>query len=135
MKALPPLGHVRRSLTVKFESVRSSRFFGDRLNLAILAIAFGTSGLNFLLLFLRLPLVRSDVPLSYSSLHGFEGLGPWYGPVLVTLFGVVVAIVNTVFAFQAFTRSRLSSFFLLVGSVVVVFFCFIISNAFATVGQ
>jgi len=91
---------------------------------------------NIVLLAPHISSMRTAViPVRYSSLGGFDGLGSWYSPLLIALFSVSISAVNGVLAFQAFSRSRLASFFLLVGSVVVALFCLIISNAFAVVGQ
>ncbi len=135
MKALPPLGSIRRNLKTKFADVRQSRFFHDRLSVALLVVALLTGALNLILLLFHIPAVRTEVPVRYSSLGGFDGLGPWYSPFLIALFGLSITVVNGVLAFQAFGRSRLASFYLLVGAVVVALFCLIISNAFAMVVQ
>ncbi len=135
MKALPPLGSIRQNLTSKLNDVRQSRFFHDRLSMWLLASALVIGGLNVVLLALHIPAVRTDVPVRYSSLGGFDGLGPWYSPFLTALFGLSIALVNGVLAFQAFGRSRIASFFLLVGANVVTLFCLIISNAFSMVVQ
>lgn len=135
MKALPPLGSVRRNLTTKFITLRESRFLRDRLSVTLLVVALVIGGLNLVLLMFHLPTARVDVPVRYSSLGGFDGLGPWYSPFLIVLFGLSITVVNGVLALQAFGRSRLASFFLLAGSCVVALFCLIISNAFAMVAQ
>lgn len=130
-----PLGSIRQNLTKSIMDVRASRFFHDRISVALLVSGLIVNGLNFVLLAIRIPLVRTDVPVRYSSLGGFEGLGPWYSPFLIALFGLSVTLVNGVLAYQAFGRSRLASFYLLAGAVVVGLFSIIISNAFAMVGQ
>ncbi|HSX02340.1 MAG TPA: hypothetical protein VLI05_03420 [Candidatus Saccharimonadia bacterium] len=132
MKALPPLGSIRQNLQKKLNDVRQSRFFHDRLSLFLLAGALLAGCLNLVMLALHLPAVHTDVPVRYSSLGGFDGLGPWYSPFLIALFGLSITLVNGVLAYQAFTRSRIASFFLLIGSDVIVLFCLIISNAFVS---
>jgi hypothetical protein len=135
MKALPPLGSVRRNLTTSLATIRESRFLRDRLSVSLLVVALIIGGLNLVLLLFNLPVTRGEVPVRFSSLGGFDGLGPWYSPFLIALFGISITLVNSVLAYQAFVRSRLASFFLLVGAGVVALFCLIISNAFATVAQ
>jgi hypothetical protein len=135
MNALPSLGSFRQNLSVKLQDVRESRFFHDRISTGLLIGALVANGLNLALLTLHLPVVRTDVPVRYSSLTGFEGLGPWYSPFLIALFGLSVTLVNGVLGYQSFGRSRLASFFLLAGAAVVGLFCLIISNAFVMVGQ
>jgi len=136
MKALPPLGSLRRNLITQVTNVRESRFFHDRISVGLLVAAFVVGAFNIVLLAPHISSMRTAViPVRYSSLGGFDGLGSWYSPLLIALFSVSISAVNGVLAFQAFSRSRLASFFLLVGSVVVALFCLIISNAFAVVGQ
>jgi hypothetical protein len=135
MKALPPLGSARRNLTITLARVRESRFLRDRFSVSLLVVALVIGGLNLVLLLFHLPLSRGEVPVRYSSLGGFDGLGPWYSPFLIALFGLSITLVNGVLAYQSFARSRLASFFLLVGAGVVALFCLIISNAFAMVAQ
>lgn len=135
MNALLPVGSLRRRLSLYAQHVRQSRFAYDRLSLSLLGGALMVNLVNLAWLALRAPVLRADVPLRYSSLGGFEGLGPWYGPLLMAAFGLGVTLANGLLAYRAFERSRLASFYLLGGAGVVAIFGFIISNAFATVGQ
>lgn len=125
----------RQTLVSKLQRVRQSRFFHDRISSGLLFAALAVNVINLVVLFLNMPSVQTDIPMRYSSLGGFNDLGPWYSPVLIALFGLSVTIVNGVLAYQSFTRSRLASFYLLAGSVVVGLFSLIISMAFASVGQ
>ncbi len=101
----------------------------------MLVVALAIGGFNAVFLLFQVPVVRTDMPMRYSSLYGFDGLGPWYSPFLIVLFGLGVSVVNGVLAYQVFDRSRIASFYLLAGAGVVALFCLIISNAFATVLQ
>jgi hypothetical protein len=135
MKALPPLGLAKQSLSTKIQDVRDSRFMRDRLSLSLLMAALAINLLNLVVLAVHVPANHPEVPLRYSTLGGFVGLGPWYSPFLIALFGLSITLVNGVVGYQAFTRSRLASFFLICGSAVVALFCLIISNAFIMVTQ
>jgi hypothetical protein len=133
MNVWPPLSTLRRSIQDTLEGVRSSRFFRDRMSVALLSGALIVNGLNFLMLGLRLRPTESQVPVRFSSLTLFDALGPWYFPFLIAAFALGVTLANGFFAYQGFGRSRLSSFFLLTGSGVVAIFSFIISMAFGVV--
>lgn len=135
MKALPPLRSIRRNLSETASQVRESRFFRDRLSMSMLVVAFVIGVFNLVFLLLHMPVVRADVPVRYSSLNGFDGLGPWFSPFLIVLFGLGTSVVNGVLAYQVFDRSRIASFYLLAGAGVVALFCLIISNAFVMVAQ
>ena len=133
MNALPPLGNLRRDLSANLEKVRQSRFFHDRLSVGLIVAALIVSAANIILL---LPNVHpSDIaePVRYSSLNLGYTLGAWYYPYIVALTAVVVTLVNATLAFQSFTRSRLGSFFLLLGGMVFAVFSFVISSALGTV--
>ncbi|HSX00824.1 MAG TPA: hypothetical protein VLF67_01160 [Candidatus Saccharimonas sp.] len=134
MNALLSLGSVRQKFGSKLAEVRQSRFFHDRISAGLLVLALVINGANLVWLILHVPAVPADIPVWYSSLHGFDGLGPWYSPFFIALFGLAVTGVNGTLSYQAFGRSRLASFYLLAGSVVVGVLCLVISNAFATVG-
>lgn len=113
--------------------VTGQRFFQDKLSLAILIPTFVFNILTLVVMIVRLHPTGFDVPVHYSSLGGFDALGPWYQIYSIAVFGFAVTLVNTVLAELAFTRSRISSFFLLAGSFVVALFCLIIGTAFAVV--
>ncbi len=106
MNALPPLGSIRRTFQDIVMDVRESRFFRDRISMTLLVSAAVINGAN----------------LIFLALH-----------VLIAFFATAITCTNAVFAFHGFSRSRLASFFLLMGSVVVAIFAFIISAAFGAV--
>lgn len=113
--------------------VREARFFRDRLSVGLAVVALIINGLNLLWLGLHVHPIEGQVPVRFSSLTLFDALGPWYFPFLIALFGLGVTLVNDMFAYHSFGRSRLASFFLLITSVVVAIFCFVISSAFGVV--
>ena len=89
--------------------------------------------MSIIIMLVRLHPTTFPVPIHYSSLVGFDQLGPWYEPYRITVFSVVVTGVNTALAAYGFGRSRITSFYLLIGSFVVALFCLIIGTAFAVV--
>ena len=133
MNGFWPLGTLSRSLKTSFDNVRQSRFFRDRISVVLLIGALLTNAVNLVALALHVRPVEGEVPVGFSSLTLFDKLGPWYYPFLIALFALVVTLVNAIFAYHAFNRSRLASFFLLAGSGVVAIFSFIISTAFGAI--
>jgi hypothetical protein len=109
------------------------RLVKDRLSLGLLIAAAATNVVTILLLLANLTPTDFPVPVRYSSLLGFQALGPWYQIYYIALFGVGVTLINSILAAMAYTRSRITSFFLLVGAFVVSLFCLIISLAFAAI--
>jgi hypothetical protein len=124
---------LRRTIQERLLDVREARFFRDRLSVTLLISALIINGLNLLWLGLHVRPSEAQVPVRFSSLSLFDALGPWYFPFLIALFGLGVTVVNDIFAYHSFGRSRLASFFLLINSVVVGIFCLIISGAFGVV--
>jgi hypothetical protein len=135
MKALPPVAPFLRDIKAKIRNIRTSKMLRDRMSIILALVALGINLLNFALLFIHSPSTKSLIPTHYSSFTGFEGVGPWYGPFNISLFGLTVTLLNSVIAVVMFSRSRLVSFYLLISACVVGMFCLIISNAFAVVGQ
>jgi hypothetical protein len=109
------------------------QLFRDRLSLTILIptllINFSTLGT----VLIKVQPSNVAVPVHYSSLEGFNVLGPWYQLYYLGVFSLAVTIANTFLAAAAFNRSRLTSFFLLAGSFVVALFGFVITSAFLAV--
>lgn len=114
-------------------SIKEHRFFKDRLSLAILIAGLALNATTIIVLVLRLHPTDFPVPIQYSSLEGFNSLGHWYQLYQVGVFGLLVTTVNAYLAYLSFTRSRITSFFLLVGAFVVSLFSLIISLAFSAV--
>ncbi len=111
----------------------SRRFFHDRMSMAVLSVALGVNAVNLISLMLRMRPTDSLVPVHFSSFTLFDRLGPWYFPFEIVMVTILITVVNSLFAYHSFTRSRLASFFLLVTAVVVSIFGFIIAQAFGAV--
>ncbi len=121
----------KNQLGTAISGIRGQRFFQDHLSLALLLPTIGFNLLSFIMMLVRLHPTSFAVPIHYSSLNGFDQLGPWYEPYRIAVFGTTVTIVNTSLAAYSFGRSRIASFYLLIGSFVVALFCLIIGTAFA----
>ncbi len=113
--------------------IRGLRFFQDHLSLALLLPAIGFNITAFIVMLVRVHPTNFLVPIHYSNLGGFDQLGPWYAPYRIAVFGLVVTVSNSVLAAYSFSRSRIVSFYLLIGAFVVSLFCLIIGTAFAVV--
>lgn len=127
------LASLRQQLTHVLSSWRQQRLFHDRLSVSLLATALILNVLNMVVLLLRIRPTDYPVPVHYSSLKSFDMLGPWYDRYWIGVFGLAVTLVNAWLALASFQRSRITSFFLLAGSIVVGLFCIIIANAFVAV--
>jgi hypothetical protein len=117
---------LRTQAVTAMTSWRQQRLFQDRLSISMLVTALGLNAFNIIVLILRIRPTDYPVPVHYSSLKSFDMLGPWYDRYWITL-------VNAWLALASFQRSRIASFFLLAGSIVVGIFCIIIANAFVAV--
>lgn len=132
MNRLSP-GTIKTQIFTAASRLRNLRFFKDHLSLALLLPAIGFNIAVFIVMLVRVHPTNFSVPIHYSSLGGFDQLGPWYEPYRIAVFGLIVTIVNATLAFYSFSRSRIVSFYLLIGAFVVSLFCLIIGTAFAVV--
>lgn len=121
------------ALSHRWAVLRTQRLLGDRLSVGLMIAALILNGLTLLALLVKLRPLDYQVPVHYSSLTGFDQLGPWYQPYVIAGFGFAVTLINAALALRAFGRSRVAAFYLLLGSVVVAVFCLIIANAFSSV--
>lgn len=132
MKRLRPQ-HLKASFTSKLDSLRQQRFFKDRLSWGILVPTVLLNIATIVLLVLKFHPTDTLVPTHYSSLVGFDTLGPWYQSYAIGVFAVGVTVVNGSLALASFNRSRITSFFLMIGAFVVALFCLVISAAFPSI--
>lgn len=133
MNAPQSVRNARAKLIQRFHDVRESRFFHDRLFVGLIVAALGFNLLALLMLVAKVRPTDVPVPTHYSTLGSFDQLGPWYFPFEVVAFALGVSVVNAGFAYSSYLRSRLASFFLLSGAVVVAVFSLIIAGAFGAV--
>lgn len=129
----PPLSRVGEMMSQKFAHLKSHRFFTDRLSVTILVLNLALAVVTIATLIIRVRPSAVPVPVHYSSLVGFDRLGPWWQLYGIGLFSIAVIAINTALAIISFTRSRITSFFLMSGAFVVAIFAFIISLAITAV--
>lgn len=79
------------------------------------------------LLLIKLRPTAFVVPLEYTSGLGFTRLGDWQLIYGYGLFSLMVTITNSILAIFAFERSRISSFFLLLGAIVINIFTIVVT--------
>lgn len=133
MEGTPPRRTLTRTMQERTADILSQRFFHDRLSMTMLVAALVVNVVSLINLALKLHPVSAPVPVHFSSFARFDQLGPWYFPLLVGLVALGITIVNAIFAYNSFNKSRLASFFLLVTSVVVGIFGAIIAQAFGAI--
>ena len=113
-------------------AVRSSRFARDRLFMTAFMLAVALVVLMWGVILIRVRPASFPVPVHYTTLGGFDALGSWYQPILASLYATVLVLVNVALSYISYQRSRMASFFLLAGAVVVALFSLIITNAFSS---
>lgn len=133
MKKLPLLGQLQRSWSKRLSVLREHRFFKDRISVTILVLDLIINGVTILILLLRVRPTQFPVPVRYSSLVGFDRLGSWVQLYDIGVFSVLVTITNAILAIYSFSRSRITTFFLLAGAMVVAAFSLIISLALTAI--
>lgn len=133
MEGSRPLSTLSRTIKERTSDVLNQRFFRDRLSMAMLFAAVAVNVLSLISLALKLQPIDAPVPVHFSSFARFDQLGPWFFPLQISLVALGITLVNTIFAYNSFNRSRLASFFLLVTSVVVGIFAAIIAQAFGAI--
>ena len=133
MNGLQPVAALRRTIQDISRDVLTQRFFHDRMSMSLLALAAGINLVALTMLVLKLRPTEGQVPVHFSSFTLFDQLGPWYFPMEVVLVSAVITLINGIFAYHSFSRTRLGSFFLLVAAVVVGIFSFIIAQAFGAI--
>jgi len=115
------------------DAAKGHRLWRDRLSVGVVLLAAGINILALALVVTRLRPLGYDVPVRYTSVVGFDTLGPWYVLYAIPLYGLLVLGANVGLAMKAYARSRIASFFLLLAAVVVALLCLVISNAFVSV--
>ena len=123
------LTNLQRVIADRITEIRTTKFFNDRLSIGMMILAFLFNALAFVVLVARLHPTDLPIPVHYSSLSGYDQLGPWYSGYMNGIYALALTIINSFLAYRCFTRSRITSFFLLVGAVVAAMFSLIIANA------
>lgn len=117
----------------QLDAARGHRLWRDRLSVTIVLVALAVNVLALVLVVARLRPLSYSVPVRYTSVGGFDTLGPWYALYAIPAYGLLVLAANVGLAMKAYNRSRIASFFLLLAAVVVALLCLVISNAFVSV--
>lgn len=133
MEGSQPRRTLSRTIQERTADVLSQRFFHDRMSMTMLIVALAVNVVSLINLALKLHPSSAPVPVHFSSFARFDQLGPWYFPLQVGLVALGITIMNAIFAYNSFNKSRLASFFLLVTSVVVGIFGAIIAQAFGAI--
>lgn len=133
MEGSPPRRTLSRTIQERTADVLSQRFFHDRMSMTMLFVALAVNVVSLINLALKLHPSSAPVPVHFSSFARFDQLGPWYFPLQVGLVALGITMMNAIFAYSSFNKSRLASFFLLVTSVVVGIFGAIIAQAFGAI--
>lgn len=129
----PSLTAARSAAEGALSRLTQQRLLHDKLSLSILLPALAVNIATLAVVIFKVHPTDLAVPVRYSSLEGFSDLGKWYQIYYIGIFGLVVTIGNSMLAMMSFGRSRITSFFLLIGAFVVALFCLVISVAFATI--
>lgn len=102
------------------------RIFKDKLLIGFLIATIILCLAIITLLLLQVRPKDFVVPLQYSTVHGFDLLGSWYRVYVFGVFSLLVTAGNIWLAAAAYRRSRLASFLLIFGSIMVNLFDLVI---------
>lgn len=121
-----------KQLQKRIDHFRSQRIFKDKLFSAFLVLSLLALIAVITVLIVSVRPKAVVVPLRYSTLQGFDALGGWYRLYVYGVFSLLVFIGNTFLAVMLYQKSRIASFFLVLGTLVVnVFTLVIILTLFA----
>lgn len=115
------------------KTLGAHRIFRDYLFLSFLAFAIILLVAIWIVLLGGVRPKDFPVPIGYFSGRGFDMLGPWYSPYMYGLFALMTTVGNTVIATSSYEKSRVGSFLLLVATVALNIFTFVV--AYVTVSQ
>ena len=114
-------------------NLRQHPIMHDPVSLVALGLSLLLNILTLAVMVVRVHQVDYPVPVHYLSLIGFDQVGPWYQNYRIAAFGFMATLINGLLAGQSFQRNRLTSFFLLIGSVAVGLLCLVIGSEFAAI--
>ncbi len=115
-----------RQLQKRIDHFRSHRIFKDKLFALFIVVSFVLMIAIISTLVFNIRPKSVVVPLRYSTLQGFDALGGWYRLYVYGLFSLIVTIGNTLLATLLYQKSRIASFFLVIGTLVVNSFTLVI---------
>lgn len=102
------------------------RLFNDRLFRWFLYTGILLGVLSVSLLLFRVRSVEYAVPLQFYTPQGFDNLGAWYRAYTYGLFGLLTTAGNITLAAISYDKSRIASFFLVMGMLVINLFLLIV---------
>ncbi len=114
-------------------NVREHPMMHDPVSLVALGLSVLINILTLGNMLAKVHQVDYPVPVHYLNLIGFDQVGPWYHNYRIAAFGFAITFINALLAAQSFQRNRLTSFFLLIGSVAVGLLCLVIGSEFAAI--
>ncbi len=100
--------------------------FRDRLLIGFILLAIALSLIILIGLLVKVRPKDFVVPLQYSTLQGFDSLGSWYQVYLYGVFSVLITVANITLALMSYAKSRITSFFLILGTIIINIFAVII---------
>ena len=111
---------------IKSFRARLKRLFNDGLFRWFLVFTIICLVINLTILGWQVRPTDFVVPLQYSTLRGFDGLGAWYRTYTYGLFSLIVTIGNIWLAAIGYDKSRIASFFLVIGALIVNVFTLVV---------
>jgi hypothetical protein len=108
------------------EKLIKHRMFHDRLFIWFITTSVGLSLATIVALVIKVRPRDFVVPYQYSTLQGFDALGPWYNVYSFGVFALMVTLGNIVLAAMSFDKSRIGSFYLILGTIFINLFTLIV---------
>lgn len=106
--------------------LKKQRIFRDRLLRWFLVLAAITMLAVVVLLLVRLRPHDFVMPLEYMTGVGLGNPGQWYSIYGYGIFSIVVTLANSILAMAMLEKSRITSFFLVVGAIIVNVFILVV---------
>jgi len=113
-------------------SFRKQKFFRSRANILLVAIMFLLNIGNWMLLYFKFKPQTDPIYLHYNIYYGIDLIGSWYLIYIMPLVGLLMIILNTIFAVLLYKKEKIVSMvvigitiFLL---IVILFSSFLISR-------
>lgn len=110
-------------------TLKTQRILRDKLFMTFVVLSFLLALAVIVLLIIQVRPKDFLVPLGYSTTGSFDILGPWYQTYTYGVFALLVTAGNFAFAVMSYEKSRLTSFLLVIGTVVINIFTLVITNA------
>lgn len=108
-----------KQLQKKIDHFRQAKIFQDRLFIIFLGLSVLVCIAIVCILIAGVRPKDVVVPLQYSTVQGFDELGAWWRLYGYGLFSIAVTLGNTILASILYQKSRIASFFLVIGTLAV----------------